>query len=66
MHPQLTQALGTAHQEELLRRAAAERQHRGAHSRARSHHFLAARMGRYFRRGSQADEQSICRADLGA
>lgn len=62
MHPQLTQALGTAQQEELAR-TAARRQLGGAQTRARSRHFLGARMGRYFSRGPEADQQSLCRAD---
>ncbi len=65
MHPQLTQALGTAQQEERVRNAAAHHRTAGQ-SRTRSHHFVTVRMGRYFRRGSQADQQSVCRAELGA
>jgi hypothetical protein len=66
MHPQLTQALGTAQQEEFVRSATAHRHRTGGQARSRSHHFLGARMGRYFRRGSQADQQSVCGAELGA
>jgi hypothetical protein len=65
MH-QLIQALGTAQQAEFVRSAAARRQRTGGQSPTRSHHFLTARMGRYFRRGAQADQQSVCRAEFGA
>ncbi len=62
MHPHLTAALATEHQHDLARSAAEHNP--GRQARSRSGHPVRTAIGRYFRRGPQAEQQSLHWADV--